>query len=76
MEHPANAKQSTEQYDQPIQGHVSSIGASLAGTEADMFLRVTLCGMKAKVLVDIGVTLHLVSRRLMDQVTEALRPIK
>jgi predicted aspartyl protease len=39
-----------------------------------MFLEVMICGVKAKFLVDTGANLSLVSRRLPNQVAEALRP--
>jgi predicted aspartyl protease len=62
-----NAKQST-------QGQVSSIGASTAGAEAGMFIEVMICGVKADFLVDTGATLSLASRRLTNQMAEALQP--
>jgi septal ring factor EnvC (AmiA/AmiB activator) len=43
--HLSNEKQNAKQ---PAQGQVSSIGANTAGAEAGMFLKVMICGVKAK----------------------------
>lgn len=52
----------------------ASIGANTVGRDASLFLKIEICGVMAKLLVDSGATLTLKSTDLMSKVSDNDRP--
>lgn len=52
----------------------ASIGANTVGSDARLFLKMEICGVVAKLLVDTGATLTLISTDLMSKVSDNDRP--
>ena len=55
-------------------GDNTPINASPVGLEAGLFIEMDICGVKAKLLVDTGATVTLISTRLFHRIPEENQP--
>ncbi|XP_065923756.1 uncharacterized protein [Magallana gigas] len=53
----------------------ASIGANTVGSDAGLFLKMEICGVVAKLLVDTGATLTLISTDLLSKVSDNDKPV-